>query len=502
MRFVILSTIILLPFIGMSSNNEVQEDSILINQREKLKNFQSGKITEEDQKELARIYVKMAQVYADKYSMYDTSLYYFQKANQTDLKNIAPSMYSKIMFQIANVYSLTDKIDLAIVTNREAMKIGEAHKDTSMLIRTNWLMGKAYYNLDLDSSLYFFTEANHFANAYQDVFMLQQTFRALGQVYIEKKNYDSALVILKKIPLESIGVFSVCNLKLQFAMLYLNIDNTAEALRYALDAKSIADSLNNISLIKNSAELLQSIYIKDNNYLKAYEAQALCYKMKDSIKSLEVQKNIEELTIKYDVELKEEKNKQLKSALIAINLKSKNERFIMVIILLIVLIVFGVLYYRYTTKKRRLIVSDMKVKLSEATRRELMGRLKHSQHMILEKNNLINRLKEDINENVESGEKTKRLLDKLHTKNEWSEFLVEFELLHTGFFSKLNQIAKEPLTKNDTRLSALVKLNLSNKEISDLLFVSEAAVKKGKNRLTKKIELEKGERLSSYMNKL
>jgi DNA-binding response OmpR family regulator/DNA-binding CsgD family transcriptional regulator len=71
----------------------------------------------------------------------------------------------------------------------------------------------------------------------------------------------------------------------------------------------------------------------------------------------------------------------------------------------------------------------------------------------------------------------------------WKEFELLFEKVHQSFFSQLQLIYPE-LTLNEKRLCALIKLNLTTKEISAISNKSIDAIKKGKSRLKTKLKLE------------
>jgi DNA-binding CsgD family transcriptional regulator len=58
------------------------------------------------------------------------------------------------------------------------------------------------------------------------------------------------------------------------------------------------------------------------------------------------------------------------------------------------------------------------------------------------------------------------------------------------------------LSNNEFRLAVLIKLNLSDKEISELLFIEIPSVKKAKNRLKQKLQLDASDKLDAYIGLL
>jgi len=70
----------------------------------------------------------------------------------------------------------------------------------------------------------------------------------------------------------------------------------------------------------------------------------------------------------------------------------------------------------------------------------------------------------------------------------WDEFEILFEKVHHSFYEKLN--AQYPtLTANERKICAFLKLNMSSKEIAQITFQSEEALKKARLRLRQKLEI-------------
>ena len=76
----------------------------------------------------------------------------------------------------------------------------------------------------------------------------------------------------------------------------------------------------------------------------------------------------------------------------------------------------------------------------------------------------------------------------LQIDRDWEDFKLRFENLHTGFFDRLTT-HESSLTGNDLKLCALVKMNFSIKEISDMMGISTESVKTARYRLKKKLKL-------------
>jgi DNA-binding CsgD family transcriptional regulator len=93
------------------------------------------------------------------------------------------------------------------------------------------------------------------------------------------------------------------------------------------------------------------------------------------------------------------------------------------------------------------------------------------------------------------------IIDTLDIHGDGELFNYYFDDQHKGFYLSLKNIAPD-LTNNDLRLCSLTKLRLSLKETANILNLSVDAVKSGRYRIKKKLNLSQEESLSDYLNKL
>ncbi|MDH3382176.1 MAG: LuxR C-terminal-related transcriptional regulator, partial [Flavobacteriaceae bacterium] len=101
-----------------------------------------------------------------------------------------------------------------------------------------------------------------------------------------------------------------------------------------------------------------------------------------------------------------------------------------------------------------------------------------------------------------SGLKNKsvlRLIDKnLNDKDDWEFFEEAFNNADKNFMKKVKKLHPN-LTPNDLRLCAYLRLNLSSKEIANLLNISVRSVEIKRYRLRKKMELSHDTSLVNYI---
>ena len=92
------------------------------------------------------------------------------------------------------------------------------------------------------------------------------------------------------------------------------------------------------------------------------------------------------------------------------------------------------------------------------------------------------------------------LIDKqLEDDSDWNKFESAFNELDFEFIANLNR-RHQGLTRQEVRLLVYIRLNLSNKEISELLNIGLKSVEMKRYRVRKKLGLEKSQNLSEYIH--
>lgn len=133
----------------------------------------------------------------------------------------------------------------------------------------------------------------------------------------------------------------------------------------------------------------------------------------------------------------------------------------------------------------------------------------HTLHLI-QKNQLLEELKEKLGEIVKSDKRDQRkelkqllnLLQLNHNQDKnWEDFRIVFERVHEHFFESLIAHCSK-LSSADLRLAALLKMNLSSADISTMLGISQDSLRIARYRLRKKLALPEGKSLSTFIQKL
>jgi ligand-binding sensor domain-containing protein/DNA-binding CsgD family transcriptional regulator len=128
---------------------------------------------------------------------------------------------------------------------------------------------------------------------------------------------------------------------------------------------------------------------------------------------------------------------------------------------------------------------------------------------LVQKSDVLQKIKEQMSKLkqnapiVGNGTDLKKILKTLNEENkieeQWHHFSQHFDVVHHDFLSKLR--SKYPaLTPNDQKLCAYLKMNLSTKEIAQLMNITPRGVEISRYRLRKKMEVPQGMHLFNFLD--
>ena len=127
---------------------------------------------------------------------------------------------------------------------------------------------------------------------------------------------------------------------------------------------------------------------------------------------------------------------------------------------------------------------------------------------LMQRGKLLLKIKEELlpivkTDNPEAApEEFKRILGLLNeaerADSDWEQFAVHFDHVHSNFLTKLKERIPS-LSANDLKLSAYLKMNLSSKEMAQLMSISIRAVEVSRYRLRKKLNVTSDTNLFDYL---
>ena len=415
---------------------------------------------------------------------YNQALVVFQKKNHLD--GIA-SCYNNLGI----VYGAIGEKTKELAHYQKALIISKAQKKSSRVpvILSN-IGQKLQEKGDYEGALASFNEAYLLYEEEGRFSFMASNKAAIGSVYLAQKQYKKAIQQL--IAAEELAFQTDKKRAIRLEMIYSNLSWTYDSIG---DAKKALKYYKRYELIKDSLAG-NEVVVKTAELNAAFEAA----KVKQAWSHLALEKQVVDQNLAI--------------------LKQK-ERIISFRILLIVgvsTIIIGVLILlfirRNKTQKRITEINQLKQEVAKIERTQLEEKL-------ILKNRDITSFALDITRKHEFTEEllTRLSILKIDSPSEIEQGLkglVQFvrgqvdidknynflyenvELVNSEFFNKLLQ-AYPALTKNERMLCGLIRINLSNKEIFVIRNVTPKAIKMGKYRLKKSLNLLPEDSLNAFI---
>jgi tetratricopeptide (TPR) repeat protein len=444
------------------------------------------------------------------------ALEYLIRAHETfkevGLKNIRKGMIQVSAFDLAFFYyhlgNYPACLDILLFLPEEKFK----HNYINFQI--NNTIGLAYRELGKqDSAVYYFKKTMELAKSDKDTAWIGIAAGNIGTIYLRQNQYDKASPYCqlfyecavkeqKRVTNTTIGEALIA--LAEISMFHYKIDT---AIKQLTKAEKLLLSNNQPYYDPSTYKYLKKAY---NILVKAYAIkkdfpQVMEYLEKEkSVDDSLSRDNIISQYTKVQVQLQAEKNlSQVKLVRNESKMAIQRRNFSLVALILLGLLLLT-LYNRQRLKHRK------DKEFLEAEKQRAEKHLATYVSNLHEKNKMI----EDFQKEVERLESTPQsdtiqtieTLDKLLkatiiTEEGWLQFKELFDKAHKGFFTRLKY--KYPdLTEAEIRLLALTKLNMSTKEMGNMLGVLPNSIRKARYRLLKKLSELEGTNLDNIVNSL
>lgn len=93
---------------------------------------------------------------------------------------------------------------------------------------------------------------------------------------------------------------------------------------------------------------------------------------------------------------------------------------------------------------------------------------------------------------------TREIEDDLENEKKWDRFESNFDMIHDNFIKRFTELYPK-ITHNDLKMCAFIRMNLSNKEIANLLNITLRSVESSRYRIRKKMELDSEINLNDFI---
>jgi tetratricopeptide (TPR) repeat protein len=356
-------------------------------------------------------------------------------------------------------------------------------------------------------------------------------YENLGSIYEDLAKYDSAFVCFN----ESKRLYNADKNTVAGIEVINNIGDVlrktgryAESIKQTRKAYNLALQTNNLYQLASSSRDLGKAYQLLKQMDSAYHYVELSRKYSLDVYSKEALNQTAFLQVLYDINKKSDEINRL-------NEIRRVNRIITVAVITVVLLLILIGFIIFS--RQRLKIRDQKILAEQnksifETQHELMQlELKNKQleedslkqqlelkgkelstHTLnlIKNNQLLESMRNTLQEMVKEDKRDqkKQMQHIVHQINQsfnheqqWKEFTTAFEQVHQRFFDNLKQHSSD-LTSTDIRLIALLKVNLDSKDIASLLGISLDSLRVARYRLRKKLNMEQGDNLTSFIQAL
>jgi len=332
-----------------------------------------------------------------KSGIYDSALFYLNRAVETGA--IIDKSYTKVtpLKGIAEIYLLWNQYDKALITYKKILQLTEENGIVNdIILSLNEIANIYYLKGKLQKAIEYYQRSLDLCKETGKTRDIAKTLENMGNIYRMKKEPDKALfyfneslIISEKtgdLNSAALSLYNIANINSGLKKYNLSIDFLNKSLQLALN-------LNLKNLAGQIYLSLSEIYDKLGDNKTALGYYKLYNETKNLISDNERSKEINDLHIKYQIELKEKEiqllNREKEIQLLEIN-KFKTEKFIYIGLILfafvLILIIF-LLFNRFKLKKEKQQI-DLEKQKQEIEKRLLQSQM--NPHFIFNSLNSIN----------------------------------------------------------------------------------------------------------------
>jgi tetratricopeptide (TPR) repeat protein len=467
------------------------------------------------EKSYAELYERLGVINRRKGDYIDAISYYLKARKLYEELNDTLSIGS-IVHNIGIVYRFQGENERAIQNFKQAVHLHTIVKDTFGIAAAYNMMGVSYCKLNkLDSALVCYERASELFKLTKDDENVRRVSNNFSTLYAVQRQYDKSIPI----KLDNLEHYKKNDNKMSISVAYFNLSKDYSGLQDYEKALKYADSSLAISLQEGYKERISrtyrrrsSVYRYMSNYKAAYEDYVNYKKYADSVHDINDIKKIQELELKFEFE-KEKEELQIRA--------EENEQKLLLYAIVFILVLLGggyigYLSYRNYTARVRIVKEKLekeklkkellreKVKVSESELKSLVAdnsmRLKFIQEL---SEQIKGDRKETDSKDIQSYTQSLllRLQQQIATESKLSSIQDRIEEVNRGFDQKIIELYPN-LTKTEREVCALLRLNLSIKEIAAIRNATPDSVKASRYRIRKKLQVPSGVELEKFIQSL
>lgn len=437
---------------------------------------------------------------------YATALSYFLQVLD---QNPDPRTRSIAMGNISICYRRTGQIEKSIDYLKEGLALDVENEDEIPQINKYNTLGTIYSDLDkMDSSIYFTNKAYELGKKWNRLNSVVIAVSNLAQRYVIQEQFNLAIKLMEE-ALELADSVGIPGMEEKFDMVKAGIAFSKErdynqSIFYAKRALISTEKFSNKRFSSHLARLISESYEKKSRPDSALHYLKTHYEIEKEIFNKGNQAEFTKLYAKLD-NIEKQKEIELLEKQRAVDEAKKDSLTILIIsILALSAAVVLILLLRQRNNQKKQQIKELELE-NQIEKRELQMQ-QQTLHMINLNNNIV-----DVEENLKkikkqdsvSGKDVQKVLSNIMVNKtmdkEWQQFESYFTKIHPTFSQDMAR-QHEKLTQQERRLAALIKMDLSNREIASLLNIEQRSVIMNRYRLKRKLGLEESDDLGAYIH--
>lgn len=370
--------------------------------------------------------------------------------------------------------------------------------------------------VEIDSAEFYFNKSVKLAREINTPYIEMQALNSFGEFLLKIKDYERSKDIFSQSQIITNQLkddFSQSRINLALGKIYYSEKNYNQALIKISDALKLKQQIGLLPGTIEANKYLSKIYKAKGDFKNALLYHEDYKALGDSLYSTEKAIKFDELLTKFDTEKKVAEIALQNEEIKTLNAQAENDKLTKTVYgigMFSFIAIAGLLYFGFKQRiKKNTIEREKQEEIYkqeiEFKKKELASQTLH----LVQKSSFIQELKENLEKIKQSPELFKvefrrlvMLLKKESAEDkDWAVFKSYFSEVHNNFDHKIKAIS-EDITEKEIRLASFLRMNLSTKEIASMLNVLPDSVLKSKYRLKKKLQLDKEDDLTQFLNTL
>ena len=467
---------------------------------------------------------------------------YLEKATAIAKKYQLPTLEFEALAIKSTTYVDLKQYDLLERTTQEALMIAMHAKDSTLFARAYNGLAIAHTCLkQYEEAVFYYKKALQIKLKTKDYRSLVTIYHNIGDLYRRIAAHSKAITYFQKSLeyAEKRDDFIAAGVMLRnIGEMYHKKNAYAKAENYLQQSKAKFLKLESLFELSTSYQLLATNYAAMNDFKQAYHYHTLHKQLYDSVFNNQKSEQMTTLERRFKDEkkqkaialLKEESKLQKETA--RFQKKLRNMALVGLVLMIFTLVL---LYNRYQLRHKLLqqrsklleqenarhkaegLRLETEQKLEQAENKQLKLDLAYKNRelatstlLVHHKNEVLSNIQSELTliQNELPGKWSPKLvkIQKIIKENgnleeDWEQLKLHFDQVHPNFFRTLQETF-DNLSKNDLRLCAYIRINLTNKEIGRILNVGFKSIQVAKYRLKKKLGLTKEQDLSEFIQQV